>query len=160
MICSLSTSDIIGIISLVVNSSLAIWIVWTLQNKLTNKRYLKDHLIGEIKELRLEYKKFMSDLHSGNLKPKKIVPWFKLMNIKVQDTMEILSKEYEINKDILKNYQIELRELVTEFEEFNKNYKSNQFIALKSDSQNKLITFQQKNNSKFNELIILINNGS
>jgi len=157
MIYCLSNSEIISLISLVVNFSLTIWIVRTLQKNLANKRYLKDYLIAEIKDLKAEYGKFLSELYSGKSKPKRITPWFKLMNIKVQDTMEIVSKKYKIDKGILKNYQIELRNFVTDLEEFESNYKKDNYIQLSSKSQGELIQFQQDNNSKFSSLIIKIN---
>lgn len=78
---SLEESDIIAIIGVIINAFLAIWIVKTLQNNLANKRYLKDHLIQEVKDLRSEYKKFLNELYQGKLRPKQILPWFKLMNI-------------------------------------------------------------------------------
>ncbi|MBC6400589.1 MAG: hypothetical protein GDA51_10175 [Ekhidna sp.] len=124
---------------------------------MANKRYLKDYLIAEIKDLKAEYGKFLSELYSGKSKPKRITPWFKLMNIKVQDTMEIVSKKYKIDKGILKNYQIELRNFVTDLEEFESNYKKDNYIQLSSKSQGELIQFQQDNNSKFSSLIIKIN---
>lgn len=150
-------SDIIAIIGVIVNSILAIWIVKTLQNNLTNKRYLKDHLIQEIKGLRNEYKIFLNELYHGRLKPKQILPWFKLMNIKIQDVMKIVNEKYGLEKDILKNYQVELRNIVTEQEEFTDNFKNNECISLKESSFKELLKFQQENNSKFNELIIEIN---
>ena len=154
---SLEASDIIAIIGVIVNSILAIWIVKTLQNNLTNKRYLKDHLIQEVKDLRSEYKKFLNELYQGKLRPKQILPWFKLMNIKTQDVMEIVNQKYGLDKDILKNYQVELRNMVTEQEEFNDNFKENKCFPLKESSLKELLQFQQNNNSKFNELIIEIN---
>jgi len=154
---SLNASDIIAIIGVIVNSFLAIWIVITLQNNLANKRYLKDHLIQEVKDLRGEYKKFLNELYQGKLRPKQILPWFKLMNIKTQDVMEIVNQKYGLDKDILRNYQIELRNIVTEQEEFNENFKENNCFPLKESSLKEILQFQQNNNSKFNKLIIEIN---
>ena len=157
MICNLSCSDIISIVGLVINTVLSIWIVKTLQNNLANKRYLKDFLIAEVKELRADYRKFLDELHLGKLKPRKIIPWFKLMNIKVQDTMAIVSSKYKIDKDTLKNYQVELRNLVTEFEEFIANHKENKDVKLGDNSLEDLIKFKQNNDSKFISLIVRIN---
>tara|TARA_R110002167_G_scaffold71696_9_gene202210 strand:+ start:7667 stop:8161 length:495 start_codon:yes stop_codon:yes gene_type:complete len=155
--CTIDNSDVIEIIGIVVNSILAIWVVKSLQNNLTNKRYLKDHLIQEVKDLRSEYKKFLNDLYGGKLKPQQVLPWFKLMNIKTQDTMDLIHQRYGVDKDTLKNYQIELRNLVTEQEEFNENYKENKNIKLRESSFRDLLIFQQENNSKFNKLIIDVN---
>ena len=41
----ISFSELIDILSIVVNSFLAIWIVKTIQNKINNKIVLKDHFI-------------------------------------------------------------------------------------------------------------------
>lgn len=157
MNCNLSTSDAISILSLVVNSLLAIWIVRTLQNNLANKRHLKDFLISEIKDLRFEYKKFFNELCSGNLRTKKIIPWLKLLNIKSHDTLNIINEKYNVKKNYLNSYQVELRELVTELDEFNSNYNENRKLALKEESFSKLIKFQQENSSKFSSIIIMIN---
>jgi len=157
MIYCLSNSDIISLISLIVNIFLTIWIVKTLQKNLANKRYLKDYLITEIKDLKAEYGKFLSELYSGKSKPKRITPWFKLMNIKVRDTMEIVPKKYKIDKEILKNYQIELRNFVTDLEEFKSSYKDNEMVVLKEGSMVELMKFHRNNNSKFSSLIIKIN---
>lgn len=153
----MDSSDIISIIGIVINSVLAIWLITSLQKNLANKRYLKDHIIEEIKDLRNEYKKFLNDLYIGKLKPKQILPWFKLMNIKVKDTMDIINSKYHIDKDLLKNYQVELRNIITEKDEFNENFKENKAVKLSESSLRDLIIFQQKNNSKFNDLIINVN---
>lgn len=152
-----SWGNVITLIGILVNALLAIWIVKTLQSNQKNKRYLKDHLIQEIKDLRCEYRKFLSELYSGHLKPKQIIPWFKLMNIKIQDTMDIINQKYKIEKGFLRCYQMELRELVTEFKEFNENFKTNNSLRLSENSQKEIIKFQQNYNSKFNSLIIQIN---
>ena len=67
---SLDFSDYIEITGIIVNFFLAIWIVKTIQNKLTNKRVLKDHFISEIKELRVEYNAYIKDCYDGKLIPK------------------------------------------------------------------------------------------
>ena len=59
-----SISDWISIIGIIINSSLSIWLVITIQNRLTNKRVLKDHFITEIKDIRSEYKIFLNNLYS------------------------------------------------------------------------------------------------
>lgn len=156
-ICNLSNGDIISIVSLVVNSCLAIWVVKNLQKNLANRRYLKNHIISEIKDLKSDYRNFLNELHLGKIKPKKIAPWLKLINIKVQDVMEIVSDKYKIDENTLRNYQVELRKVITEFDEFILNYKENKCFKLKDKSIQELIKFQQNNSSKFNSLIIKIN---
>ena len=154
---TMNISDFIDLLGIVVNSGLAIWVVSTLQNNLTNKRYLKDHLIKEICEIRGDYKKFLTELYNGRIKPKAVVPWFKLMNIKTRDIMEILSQKFEIDSDFLKPYQSDLRTTVTELNEFIANYSLDTPLTLEENSKRELIKFQQENNNKFNKIIIDIN---
>lgn len=157
MIFCLSNSDVINLIGLIVHSVLAVYIVIILQKNLANKRHLKDFLISEIKGLRLEYKKFLNELCSGNLRTRKIIPWLKLLNIKSYNTLKIINKKYKVKKNYLNSYQVELRDLVTELDEFNSSYNENKKLDLKEESFSKLIKFQQANSSKFISMIIAIN---
>lgn len=154
-----SISDWISIIGIIINSSLSIWLVITIQNRLTNKRVLKDHFITEIKDIRSEYKIFLNNLYSNNIRVKSVIPWFKLMNIKVIDIMRTINEIYKIDENILNPYQNELRELITENEDFISSFSLEQNIIFSDSSRTKIIEFQQKNNSLFNKLIIKINKG-
>lgn len=157
IILDLSFSDYLDIFSLIINSFLAIWIVYIIQNNLNNKRILKDHFINEIKELRKEYKNFLNSLYLGKLKPKEVIPWFKLMNIKSKNLLFLLNKKYKVDKNALHPYQIHLRKIVTEFSEFDENFKTNREFKLSEESKNELIIFQQDYNGIFNSLIMDIN---
>lgn len=152
-----SISDWISIIGIIINSSLSIWLVITIQNRLTNKRVLKDHFITEIKDIRSEYKIFLNNLYSNNIRVKSVIPWFKLMNIKVIDIMRTINEIYKIDENILNPYQNELRELITENEDFISSFSLEQNIIFSDSSRTKIIEFQQRNNSLFNKLIIKIN---
>ena len=79
------------------------------------------------------------------------------MNIKVNNLFYLLNKKYKINKKTLNPYQIHLRQIVTEFPEFEENYKANKQFILKDDSKSKIIKFQQDYNGIFNILIMEIN---
>lgn len=127
--------------------------------RLTNKRVLKDHFITEIKDIRSEYKIFLNNLYSNNTRVKSVIPWFKLMNIKVIDIMRTINEIYKIDENILNPYQNELRELITENEDFISSFNLEQNIIFSDNSKTKIIEFQQKNNSLFNRLIIEINKG-
>lgn len=154
-----SISDWINIIGIIINSSLSIWLVITIQNRLTNKRVLKDHFITEIKDIRSEYKIFLNNLYSNNIRVKSVIPWFKLMNIKVIDIMRTINEIYKIDENILNPYQNDLRELVTENEDFINSFYLGENIIFSDSSKTKIIEFQQKNNNLFNRLIIEINKG-
>jgi len=150
-------SDWIAIGAVLINGGLAFWIVRTIQNKLANKRVLKDHFIAEIKEVREQYKCQLNNLYSGKCKPKELLPWFKLMNIKVNDLMTLVNQKYKIDKEKLKPYQTDLRNVVTESEDYINNFKQNREIEFSDKSKTDIIQFQQLNNSIFNELIVSVN---
>lgn len=161
--CSLVPDSIFGIdefiniSSILINAGIAIWIVHTIQNKLNNKRVLKDFYIDEVKELRYEYKKYLTDLINGDISPKNVISWHKLMNIKVEDLMMDLKNIYRFDNSLLKPYQIELRELITENPDFIDQFNSEK-LTLTSNSINIIIKFQQNNNRLFSDLIVKINN--
>lgn len=151
------TGNYIDIIAIIVNVILTIWIVIVLQNRSNNKRILKDHYINEIKELKNDYKSFLTNLYNCKVSPKNIIPWFKLMNIKVTDIMEEINWIYKIDKDKLNPYQNELRDLLTDNEDFNNQF-NNEKLYLSTISKNSLIKFQQDRNKLFNQIILKINN--
>lgn len=151
------TGNYIDIIAIIVNVILTIWIVIVLQNRSNNKRILKDHYINEIKELKNDYKSFLTNLYNCKVSPKNIIPWFKLMNIKVTDIMEEINCIYKIDKDKLNPYQNELRDLLTDNEDFNNQF-NNEKLDLSTISKNSLIKFQQDRNKLFNQIILKINN--
>ncbi len=156
-LCSMfSPSDFIGLLGIIVNSALAIWIVRTIQNRLKNKRVLKDHFITEIKEIRNDYKACLNQLYSNKTKAYSVIPWFKLMNIKIDDLMGIMHTKYGIDKNKLAPYQINLRELITNNPDFIAQY-NNERVIFSENSRSQFIKFQQTHNSLFNEIIIQIN---
>jgi hypothetical protein len=154
---SLSASDWISIFAILVNGGLAVWIVNTIQNRMTNKRTLKDHFISEVKEIRNDYKTLLSNLYSDKMIAKELPSRFKLMNIKVSDIMTLIFDKYRIDKTMLSPYQNNLRELITENEDFIKNFEKENSLKFSENSKIQIMKFQQDNNHLFNELIIKIN---
>lgn len=152
----MSISDYIELLSVLFNILLTIWIVKVLQNKLTNKRSLKDYLIQEIKDLRQEYRKFFNNLCSNNINPQTALSWFKLMNIKIEDFMVIVSQEYHIDRKKLEPFQNDLRSLITENEDYIECFKKDK-IKFSTNSIQSIIAFQQHNSKLFNEIIVEIN---
>ena len=87
-----------------------------------------------------------------------VIPWFKLINIKIDDLMILISQKYKkIDQKALNPYQNELRELITENEDFIKQYESGKQVNFSEISRNQFIKFQQKHNHLFNDIIIKIN---
>lgn len=142
---------------LLVNAFLAFWIVKTIQNRLANKRVLKDHFISEIKEIRNEYRNCLSNLYSCKTHPRIVIPWFKLMNIKVNDVMSVLNSKYSIDKNYLLPYQHDLQEMITNNEDFINQFKNDNNVTFTESSKIQFIKFQQENNQLFNDIIIKIN---
>lgn len=126
----LDVSDWISIIGLIVNSFLAIWIVRSVQNSINNKRILKDHFINEVKSISEEYRIFINDLQLGKIYPKSVLPWFKMMNIKITDLLNVFAERYKIDKNYLAPYRDELNELITESDDYANNYKTNKLRGL------------------------------
>lgn len=158
---TLTATDWIALIGVAVNAILAYWIVRTIQNKLTNRRVLKDHFINEVKEIRADYKNCLSNLYSNKTHPENVIPWFKLMNIKVSDLMKLIHTKYKIPVNSLFPYQNDLRELVTNNDEFNHQFKekkeTNKPVEFSDNSRHSLIKFQQEHNHIFNDIIVSIN---
>lgn len=90
------------------------------------------------------------------MKSREILSWFKLMNIKISDCMEILNKECGINKNKLAPYEYELRLLVVDNEDFDRCFNDNK-VAFSHPMKNSFVQFQQQNAKLFNEIIVLIN---
>lgn len=153
----MTLSNWIEVSAIVVNALVAWWIVRTIQNRLTNNRVLKDHFIEEVKDIRNEYRNFLNNLYADKTEIRTIIPWFKLMNIKVSDLMTIIHQKYNIDKQKLFPYQNDLRELITESEDFNMQFKDGRNIVFSEESKTKIIEFQNTYNHLFNELIIDIN---
>ena len=156
-LCSLEPSDWIDLLGIIVNAGLAFWIVKTIQSRLTNKRVLKDHFINEIKEIRNEYRTCLNNLYSNSSHPKRVIPWFKLMNIKVTDVMSIVNTKYKVEKEKLNPYQRDLQELITNNEDFMNQYKNDKPLVFSEDSKSLFVKFQQQHNQLFNYIIIKIN---
>lgn len=155
--CGLKSSDWVYVFGVLVNAGLAFWIVRTIQNRMTNRRVLKDHFINEVKDLRNEYKACLSNLYADKIYPQNVIPWFKLMNIKVNDLMTILNDKYKVDKIILQPYQIELSNLITNNDDFIQQFKSGKPVVFSPESKNSFIKFQQDHNNLFNKIIIAIN---
>lgn len=157
---SIEFSDWIDLLGIIVNSFLAFWIIRTIQTRLNNKRILKDHFITEMKDIRNDYKSFFTNLYGNQMYPKTPTPWFKLMNIKVNDLLEIMHAKYQIDKTILLPYQLTLQELITNNVDFIKQFKIDKPIKFSEDSRIKFIKFQQENNHLFNDIIVKINDAN
>lgn len=154
---SLDHSDWVELFGVLVNSCIGYYIVRSIQNNLANKRVLKDHFISEVKEIRDEYRTYLNQLCSNKVSPKNVTTWFKVMNIKVNDLMKLMNDVYKIDANLLSPYQNDLRDLITENEEFESQFSTATTLNFSQASKNKFIRFQQENNKLINQIIITIN---
>lgn len=155
--CKIGLSDWISIVSIIINSLLAVWIVTNIQKNQINKRVLKDFIIKEFIDIRSQYKDKIENLYNSKIHPKPLLPWFKLMNIKVINLMNIANTKYKIDKDLLHPFQIDLRDMITENESFIKAYSGNSEIKLTDSERSRIVQFLQDNSHVFNDLIVKIN---
>ena len=81
------------------------------------------------------------------------------MNIRVKDLVMLMNNRYEVAEDFLNPYQNDLRELITESDDFNRCYRNRQLI-LTENLKRDLMRFQQEHQRLFNELIIKINDSN
>ena len=148
MISCVSTSDIIAIVDIVINAILAIIIIVIIQKKMTTKRVLKDYFINEIKTIQEEYSFFIQDIIAGKQNAKSLLPWFKIMNMRISRLEKTFQKELKI-KPSIHSLSTELQISITETDEFNDSFKEDKLSP--SESLKALIYEKQKN--IFDELV-------
>lgn len=157
---SLDFSDFIEIAGIVVNFFLAIWIVKTIQNKLTNKRVLKDHFICEIKELRVEYSEYIKKCYAGNLVPQDTLRWFKIVNIKATHLMNDVEELYKINCPELTLFHNDLRDAITNSNEYSQNFRANNPVSFNARTKRTIDLIQLAHYGLFNKLVRHVNDSN
>lgn len=153
----LTTSDYINIAGIIINAVLAAWIIIKLQNKINNKRVLKDHLMSEMKSIRDEYLFFFNKLIQGEIEAKTVIPWFKLMSLKINSHLPILNKKYNIQTDCFIPFQLTLLDMVTNNRDFMIQFEKTEPVTFSAESKVIFMKFMQSNNHLFNDIIIKIN---
>lgn len=154
----IDVSDVISILSIVVNAFIAIWVVSEIQKNTSNRRILKDHFINEVKDIKDLYKDKFNQIMTNKSKPKDLLIWFKVMYIKIDDLLKCLNELYDVDLAYLEPYQRDLRYIVTENSDFIDAFSSNSEIQVSTVFMRDLMDFHQKNHKIFNKLIIQINN--
>lgn len=159
LIEALGAAEWIDLLGIVINVALTVWIVKVIQNRLTNKRTLKDFYIADIKDIRTEYADFLKKLHAGLVSGQSVLSWFKSMNMRVNDLMQHVSKRYGIDKQLLNPYQNTLRDLITDDSAFELQYTS-EAIKFSEQTRSKFYQFEQRNSTLFYEIIGKINDAN
>lgn len=149
-------SNLINLLGIITNVFIAIYIVKKVQESSINKRSIKDYFINEICDIENEYKKFYNSLLKGQVKPQKVLEWFKALNIRTDSITTTLSRKYDIDCNSLKNYRSNLLNLVTESSCYEENY-NEPFFEPSDDLKYQIFVYMQRNNTVFKDLVILIN---
>ena len=156
--------DIIGLIlslgGIIAGAIIAVKVVKSLQSRLTDSRVLKDYFINEIREIRKEYRTYITDLLKGNIDAQSVVPWFKIMGIRVNDMLDSADSIYHIKNDSFSKYHINLLTTVTESDSFIKCYKKNCKVLFDRQETILILNVQKDFIHVFNEAILLINNAN
>ena len=155
--CSIDWGPIVSLLGIIINGFLAWRIVKSIQQKQNNERSIKDHFFGEIKDLRLESVDFLKSIYDGKINYSEIIPSLKLLGIKSSHISNSLNSHFKIKKNYFSSYLIEMNKIITDdsnYIEFNNN---NEKVKLTMHSRDALLKFQSRNQNKFNELIISVN---
>ena len=155
--CEINWEIIVSICGIIVNSILAWWIVSSIQKRQNNERVIKDHFIEEIKELRSNCRAFLSSIYKGEKKYHEIIPTLRLLGMKASHILTALSYGFNIDKDYLNSYIVEMNKVITDDENYIKCLNSSQQIELTQLSLDKLMKFHAAHQSKFNDLILTLN---
>ena len=119
----------------------------------SEKRYLKEITIEDIKGLREDYRIFLNRLISNQCDPRFIVSWFKVMNLKMEGIGSFIKSEYK--KELFKACQDkhnELKRYVTGCADMNNSY--NQKAIIFTDTiKNEIIEFH---NGLYRSLLVAI----
>lgn len=152
-------SDWINLSSVLISLAslfVTIWIGSTLQRAITSERAIKDFLIKNIEEINKHYKSFYADLLGGKFEPKHVLQWFKSFNVEIEPICNKLSEFTNCNYDTLSPFRHELREIITEDEDFINNFDKG-LLDPSVKLRLKIQDFHKRNYHIFIDLICEIN---
>lgn len=156
---SLCYGDIINIIGLVINLIVGGIILFKIQSRENNKRVLKDHFIEEIKQLKSDYRDFIDKLYLGEVNAREAVTWFKMTNVRVNELVGLMNQKYKVHPKVFEPYQITLRNLITNSEDFIRAWNS-PTVQFSEESKKMILAFRTKYENRFNKVIIDVNDAS
>jgi hypothetical protein len=157
LILGLQISDWIAIADILVTTIIGIWIAISVQNNLTKSRYLKEYFINEVKEIRDSYKSFITRLCKGELAAKYIKDWLKIMSERTQNLDKFLHDKYKIDNSLIVQKHAEIQKKITDFDEFNDNYKE-KTVNFSSSSKNDIYKLHSELRCTLTQRVIDINN--
>src|SRR5690606_21345153 len=111
-------SDILSIVSIIVDIAIPIYIAYILQNKFLKNRDYKGYYLKKTEALIDEYEFFLHELKRGRLNRSEITNSFKNFTIRINFVEDKLEKEFKIT-DKLQHINRSLQILVTASTDFN-----------------------------------------
>ncbi|WP_163321754.1 hypothetical protein [Draconibacterium mangrovi] len=118
-LCTLDAENWIDIVAIIVNVIIGTIVVVVLSKRISDKRALKDYLIGETDHIREDYRIFLNDLLSGKKNARNILSWFQVMNIRLGNFEQIYKSEISSKCYCTKDKHVEFREFLTDHDDFN-----------------------------------------
>lgn len=151
---TISLSDLLAGLGVIL-AIFSLWISYRINRKLANDRALKDWFIGDINEIRMEYKTFLNKLVSAQCSSKFIVTWFKVMQIRIDCVNEVFQNEYkELSFDKIAQFHAELKYYVTGLSDFDLHY-NDSVVILREISKQSII---EKYSSLNKNILYLVSN--
>ncbi|UBD77491.1 hypothetical protein K6V26_14655 [Parabacteroides goldsteinii] len=156
---SLTKSDWISVINIIVTSLIGIWLALIVQKNFTTNRAVKDYYIQEISEVRKLYVDFLNNIYKGRISAKAIKEWFKVVSNRIDCVEKSVNESFRIkNSDIYKTHS-EIQSYITGTDEFNDGYRDEQLVFSES-VKNEILIYHTKLLHCFMELVIKINHAS
>jgi len=151
---------LLNVLKFLVPSGVALYVGNQIKKKLDNEKGLREIIISEIKDIRLNYRTLINDVNSGDHKPLDIKRRLSELSTKATDTITLLNKKYSVDKSYFLPYQLELNKIITDDEEFIDKFKENQAFTLTKKCASELSDFSKKYDHLFNDLIftLFVNN--
>ena len=152
---SMKISDWISIASIVVTSTLGLWIGVSVRKNFTINRSVKDYFILECQEIKKLYGTFLNCLYQNKTSSKSAIEWFKIMTIKIDIFEKFLKEEFIVDPKILQTHN-KLKQYITETDEFNEMYNKPTF-ELTSPIKRKIVEIHEGFSNELTKVVIQIN---
>lgn len=155
----LNSSDVISILSIIINSFLIIYVASKIQNDINNVRFFKDYIINEIKLLKNRSCDFLDELEKGKLTTKLIQTSFISITNEHNALDSILRETYNSEYlSILNSKIIMFQAQIEENERYKMNFKQNKRWQLDSELKSQLVELRGEILTQSHKLSSIINN--
>lgn len=151
----LDVSDWISLFGIIINGAIGGWLIFVVQNKMTNNRVSKDYFINENNTLRKEYSYFFNSLYKSQYSSQKIIEWFKVMSINIKIYKETVDNEFVVNCDLL-DLNNQLKKEFTDLNSFNESFKEKTY-KLDESAKKIILKFHKEISKSIANNIISIN---